>query len=86
MESLCAYHKTHNRETLFKSFHYFGVILLFALGAGLGSRFILLFGMKTIWVSCLLLLVSFSLMFIREEIEEHPDLKQEAHAIHNDLL
>ena len=85
MESLCAYHKTHNRKTLFKSFHYFGVILLFALGAGLGSRFILLFGMKTIWVSCLLLLVSFSLMFIREEIDEHPELKQEEQAIQNDL-
>ena len=85
MESLCAYHKTHNRKTLFKSFHYFGVILLFALGAGLGSRFILLFGMKTIWLSCLLLLVSFSLMFIREEIDEHPELKQEEQAIQNDL-
>ena len=85
MESLCAYHKTHNRKTLFKSFHYFGVILLFALGAGLGSRFILLFGMKTIWVSCLMLLVSFSLMFIREEIDEHPELKQEEQAIQNDL-
>ena len=42
MESLCAYHKTHNRKTLFKSFHYFGVILLFALGAGLGFTLALL--------------------------------------------
>ncbi len=66
MESLCAYRRTRSRETLYKAFHYFGVIFLFAFGAGLGSRLILHWGLKTIWASCLLLLVSFSLMFIRE--------------------
>ena len=77
MESLCAYHKTHNKETLYKASHYFGVILLFALGAGLGSRFIALWGLRTIWASCLLLLISFLLMFIKQELEEHPEIREE---------
>ena len=85
MESLCAYHKTHNRDTLYKASHYFGVIFLFASGAGLGSCFIPLWGLKTIWASCLLLMVSFLLMFIREEIEEHPEILEEEKAIQNDL-
>lgn len=85
MESLCAYRKTHNKETLYKASHYFGVILLFALGAGLGSRFIALFGLRTIWVSCLLLLVSFLLMFIKQELEEHPEIREEEKAIQDDL-
>ncbi len=85
MESLCAYHKTHNRDTLYKASHYFGVIFLFASGAGLGSCFIPLWGLKTIWASCLLLMVSFLLMFIREEIEEHPEILEEEKAIQDDL-
>lgn len=85
MESLCAYRRTHNKETLYKASHYFGVILLFALGAGLGSRFIALFGLRTIWVSCLLLLVSFLLMFIKQELEEHPEILEEEKAIQDDL-
>lgn len=67
MEALCSYHHTHNKQTLYKSLHYFGIILLFSLGAGLGSIFILSFGMKTIWFSCLLLFIGFSIMFIQEE-------------------
>lgn len=85
MESLCAYRKTHNKETLYKASHYFGVIFLFAFGAGLGSRFIALFGLRTIWVSCLLLLVSFLLMFIKQELEEHPEIHEEEKAIQDDL-
>ena len=71
MESLCAYRLTHNPQTIYKAMHYFGVIFLFGLGAGLGSRFIPMMGMYTIWLSCLLLFISFLLMFIKEEIEEH---------------
>ena len=71
MESLCAYRLTHNPQTIYKAMHYFGVIFLFGLGAGLGSRFIPMMGMYTVWLSCLLLFISFLLMFIKEEIEEH---------------
>lgn len=69
MEALCSYQQTHNKQTLYKSLHYFAIILLFALGAGLGSYFILFFRMHTIWISCLLLFGGFSLMFIQEETE-----------------
>ena len=75
MESLCAYFKTRNKDVLIKSMHYFGVILLFAFGAGIGGHLLPRLGMRTIWLSCLLLLVSFLLMFIKEEIEEHPEIK-----------
>lgn len=68
-ESLCAYFQTHDMRKLHKASRYFGIIFLFALGAGTGSRLIPVFGLHTVWVSCLLLLVSFSLMFIREETE-----------------
>ena len=81
MESVCAYRITKSHKTLEKAVCYFGIILLFALGAGLGGYVLPAFGMRTIWFSCLLLLVSFSLMFIREEIDEHPELQQEAKAI-----
>lgn len=67
MESLCTYQKTHNKKMLYKSFHYFGVIFLFAFGAGLGGQLIRFFGLRSIWASCLLLLVSFFLMFMKEE-------------------
>jgi len=85
MESLCAYHQTHNKHILYKALHYFGVIFLFAFGAGLGSRLILLCGLRTIWTSCALLLVSFSLMFIKQKIENNPELQEEKQAIQNDL-
>lgn len=67
VEALCSYKQTHSRQTLYKSFHYFGIILLFSFGAGLGSYFISFFGMHTIWLSCLLLFFGFSLMFVKKE-------------------
>lgn len=67
MEALCSYQQNHNKQTLYKSFHYFGIIFLFALGAGIGSRFIPILGMRTIWISCLLLIGGFIVMFKQEE-------------------
>ena len=46
---------------------YFGVIGLFAVGAGLGALLTRVFAERGIWVSCALLAVSFLIMFIREE-------------------
>ena len=85
MDSLCAYRKTHNKEILYKASYYFGIIFLFAIGAGIGSLFIPKLGMHTIWLSSGLLLISFLLMFIKEEIEEHPELKLEEQAVKRDL-
>lgn len=67
MESLCAYIRNHDRETLIKSLTYFGVIGVFAAGAGIGSVLTSMIGHATIWVCCGLLSVSFFLMFIHEK-------------------
>ena len=48
---------------------YFAIIFLFAIGAGIGGRLSMAYGERAIWVSSILLLISFLLMFI-EEIEE----------------
>jgi len=70
MESLCAYARTRDKHVLHKSACYLGIILMFAVGAGVGGHCIALFGMRTIWFSCLLLLISFLIMFIKEEEKE----------------
>ena len=66
-EALCVYFHTHDREVLHKSLTYFGVIGLFAVGAGLGAVLTKHFAERGIWVSCILLAVSFFIMFLREE-------------------
>ena len=67
MEALCVYFHTHDREVLCKALTYFGVIGLFAIGAGLGALLSAHMAERGIWVSCALLAVSFFIMFIREE-------------------
>ena len=66
-EALCVYFHTHDREVLKKALTYCGVIGIFAVGAGLGSVLTARFAEKGIWVSCLLLAVSFLMIFVREE-------------------
>ena len=66
-EALYAFFQTRDRKILKKAGIYFFVILLFALGAGLGNVLTSLWGHETIWVSCALLLVSFLLMFAAEK-------------------
>lgn len=62
MEALCGYTDSRDPKVLLKSMHYFGIIFLFALGAGIGSLLIYSLGLHTIWISCLLLSVSCLLM------------------------
>ena len=62
---------TRDKNTLRKSLCYWGIILLFAIGAGIGGYGITIFGMRTIWISCMLLLIGFLMMFIKEEQTEH---------------
>lgn len=85
MEALSNFFQTHDRKMLKKSLRYWEIIFLFGVGAGLGSHFVARFGAHTIWFSCLFLLIGFCLMFIREEIEEHPEIRQEEEAIRLDL-
>ena len=66
-EALCVYFHTRDREVLQKAITYFGVIGLFAVGAGFGALLTKAFAEQGIWVSCVLLTISFLIMFIREE-------------------
>lgn len=70
MEAFCRYCRTHDIQTFYKAMDYFGIIFLFALGAGLGGLLLPVFGMRTIWFSCFLLSVSFCLMLMGGEAEE----------------
>lgn len=72
--ALSAYCRTGNRALLRDAGQYFGVILLFALGAGSGAALAARWGAGTIWCSCALLAVSFTLMFLREEVGENPSI------------
>lgn len=85
MESLCAYRETHHPSELHKAARYWGIIFLFALGAGIGGLVVPRMGAYTIWISCFLLLISLCLMFIRDEVNDHPEIKQEEQAIVSDL-
>ena len=79
-----------NRYHLMERFHWRQLILLieialFAVGAAAGSLLTIHFGNRVIWFCCALLLVSLSFMFIREDIEENPELQREAAALHQDV-
>ena len=67
--ALSAYMREKKPRLLHQALCYFAIILLFAIGAGVGGRLSIAYGPKAIWVSSILLLISFLLMFI-EEMEE----------------
>ena len=93
VEALCIWRKTHEPQARDRMLRYFGIILLFAIGAGIGSRSAALLGGRAIWICCGFLLVSFALMFIREDLEENRQetreinhaLKQELQEEHREL-
>lgn len=65
-EALCVYFRTREKAVLQKALTYFGVILVFGVGAGLGSILTAALGTKAIWICCVLLSVSFGMMFVPE--------------------
>ena len=67
VEALCAYFHVHDKAILRKALTYFGVIAVFAVGAGIGTVITKIVGDKSIWLCCLLLSVSFVMMFVSEE-------------------
>ena len=81
VEALCIWRKTHEPQAKDRMLRYFGIILLFAAGAGIGSRSAAQLGGRAIWISCGLLLVSFTLMFIREDLEENPVIEKDLQEI-----
>ena len=65
-EALCAYFRVRDKEILKKAITYFGVIFVFGIGAGLGSVLTCAAGYKAIWLCCVLLFISFCMMFMPE--------------------
>lgn len=66
-ESLSQYLRTKDREALRRALHFFGIILIFAIGAGLGGILSGVLGIYTIWISVAILLVV-TLMMAKESI------------------
>ena len=66
-EAFTSYLHTHDTEKLKKALYYFGIILFFGLGAGIGGNLSIRYGFHIIWVSSGLLLLSFLLMFIEKK-------------------
>ena len=61
-ESFSQYLREKNRDALFKSLHFFGIILFFAVGAGFGGVVSSMLGIRTIWISVAMLLLSAVMM------------------------
>ena len=64
-ESLSRYLRSGDRESLNKALHFFGIIVVFAFGAGVGGVLSALWGIKTILISSALLALVAAMM-IRE--------------------
>lgn len=64
-ESLSQYLRTRDRVALRKALHFFGIILIFAIGAGLGGILSGVLGIRTIWISVAILL-AVTLMMTKE--------------------
>ena len=60
---MSSYFRERRPEDLRKAFYYFGIIVLFAVGAGLGGNLSIHYGIQMIWVCCGFLLISFLMMF-----------------------
>ena len=67
MTALHAYFMSHDRNILYKALTYFGVVIIFAIGAGLGGVIVVRWGEHSIWISCVLLAISFALMQIKDK-------------------
>ncbi len=61
--AISVYMRERKPEQLRQALYYFGIITIFAVGAGIGGVLSLRFGVRTIWISCAILFVSFSMMF-----------------------
>ena len=64
-ESLSQYLRNRDRASLNKALHFFGIILIFAIGAGAGGVISNVLYVRTIWIS-LLLLAAVTVMMIKD--------------------
>lgn len=60
------YLREKNPEHLRQTLYYFGIILFFAFGAGIGGNLSRMYGIHMIWVSVACLFISFLLMFVEK--------------------
>ena len=65
MESLSQYLRNKDKQSLNKALHFFGIIVIFAIGAGMGGILSGILYIKTIWISTFLLAVV-TMMMIKE--------------------
>lgn len=64
--ALSLYLRDKKAEYLRQTFYYFGIIFFFAIGAGIGGILSVCYGIHVIWISCILLFISFLLMFLEK--------------------
>lgn len=67
-ESMSHYIRTKEKESLRKALHFFGIILIFAIGAGIGGVISGRLGFGTIWISSAILVVV-ALMMMKKSDE-----------------
>ena len=65
-ESLSQYLRSRDQGAMHKSLHFFGIILIFAIGAGTGGILSGLFGIRTIWLS-VAILFAVTIIMMKEE-------------------
>ena len=61
-ESLSVYLRNHEKGALKKAMHYYGIIIIFAIGAGIGGILSIYLGYRCILISSVLLLLAFLMM------------------------
>lgn len=61
--ALSAYHRDKQKEQLVIAEHYFGVIVFFGVGAGIGSIAVSFVGTDAVFISAFFLIISFVIMF-----------------------
>ena len=71
--ALSVYFRGKKSKQLKQAMYYFGIILMFALGAGIGGNLSIRYGIRMIWVSCGFLMISFLLMFIEKYKHFHEE-------------
>lgn len=64
--ALSTFLRERRPEQMRQALYYFGIIFFFALGAGGGGNLSIRIGYSAIWISSLLLLISFGLMFTKK--------------------
>ena len=66
-QNWCDFHYTKNKESAFKGMLYYGIILMFIIGAIIGNAFVKLLAEKAILICAAVLFMAFIMMFVDKE-------------------